>query len=216
MTMTSERGVHPVVLCAALLTTATVAPVAQAGATSVEAPVAAVWHPQVVRFEYRAGGTLYTCRSLQRKVQRILLRLGAREQARFIRFYCGDLSRIVTAEIALVLPMEATEENLRRLTDFDSKDVLIARLQGLRLPAAADLPLFPAAWKTVSLAGMRFARGDCELLQQLRQQVLPQLSVRIVSDNLQQCSTVFARSAAPQLVVQALVAEPVDRVVEAR
>jgi hypothetical protein len=40
--------------------------------------------------------------------------------------------------------------------------------------------------------------------------------VRIVSDNLQQCSTVFAKSVAPQLVVQALVAEHTHRLVDSR
>jgi len=204
MKVTTERVVHTVVLLAVLLT------------TSAEASIAAAWHRQVVKFEYRANGTLYMCRSLQRKVERILLQIGARDRAQFIRFYCGDLSPVVTAEIALMIPIEATKENLRRLTDYGSKEVLIARLQGKSLPAAAEVPLFPAAWKTISLSGMKFTRGDCELLQQLSQQVLPKLSVRIVSDNLQQCSTVFAKSVAPQLVVQALVAEQTHRLVDRR
>jgi hypothetical protein len=51
------------------------------------------------------------CRSLQRKVERILLQIGARDRAQFIRFYCGDLSPVVTAEIALMIPIEATKEN---------------------------------------------------------------------------------------------------------
>jgi hypothetical protein len=212
--MTSERVAHAVVLLAVLLTTASMT-VAKAGSVSAEASIAAVWQPSIVKFEYRAGGTLYMCRSLQRKVERILLQIGARG-VRFIRFYCGDLSSVVTAEIAVMTPIAATQENLRRLTDFDSKDVLIARVQGHSLPAAADLPRFPAAWKTLSLSDMRFTRGDCELLQQLRQQVLPQLSVRIVSDNLQQCSTIFARSVTPRLVVQALVAEHTYRFVDTR
>lgn len=199
MTVTRERAVYAVMVLALLLT--------NAGAANAEGTIAAAWHPQFVKFEYRAGGTFYMCRSLQRKVERILLQVGARGPVRFMRLYCGDLSPVVSAEIALMIPIEATEENIRRLTDFDSKQVLIARLQGKSLPAAADLPLFPAAWRTVSLSEMKFTRGDCELLQQLRQQVLPKLSVRIVSDNLQQCSSVFARSAAPRLVVQALVAE---------
>jgi hypothetical protein len=45
-------------------------------------------------------------------------------------------------------------------------------------------------------------------------QVLPQLSLRLLSDNLQQCSTVFARSVAPRLIVQALVAEDTNRFVD--
>lgn len=210
MMVTRKRVVHA--LLGVLLTTA----VSQAGATDTEASIAAVWYSQVVKFEYRAGGTVYMCRSLQRKVEQILLQVGVRDRARFVRFYCGELSSIVTAKIAVVSPIEATEENLRRLTDYDSKDVLIARVQGRSLPAATDVPVFTAAWRTVSLSGMRFTRGDCELLQQLRQQVLPKLAVRIVGDNLQHCSTAFARSAEPQLVVQALITDHTYRLVNGR
>jgi hypothetical protein len=51
---------------------------------------------------------------------------------------------------------------------------------------------------------MQFDRRDCELLRQLRQQVLPKLSVRFIEDNLQQCSA----------IVEALVAEDADRLVD--
>jgi hypothetical protein len=214
--MRSERVLRIAVLFAVLLTASTMTGIAKAGAANALAHVAAVWQPQIVKFEYRAGNTLYTCRSLQRKIERILLQVGARERARFRRFHCGELSHIVSAEIALMTPLEATDENLRRLTDYDSREILVARVQGQRLPGAADLQLFAAAWKRMTLPGMRFGQGDCELLQQLRQQVLPKLSVRILSSNLEQCSTVLGKGVAPHLVVQALIAESVDRVVEAR
>ena len=205
--MKSERVLRIAVLLAVLLTVST---------ANAQAHVAAVWQPQIVKFEYRAGNTLYTCRSLQRKIERILLQVGTRDRARFRRFYCGDLSHIVSAEIAVMIPLEATDENLRRLTDYDSREILVARVQGQRLPGAADVQVFPATWKRMTLPGMQLRHGDCDLLQQLRQQVLPKLSVRIVSSNLEQCSTVLGKGVAPHLVVQALIAEPVDRVVEAR
>ncbi|HKS57692.1 MAG TPA: hypothetical protein VJS12_20510 [Steroidobacteraceae bacterium] len=197
MATTSDRVVRAVALLAVLITTAMTA----ASATNAQAPVAAVWHSQVVRFEYYARGTPFMCRTLQRKVERVLLELGARVQV--IRFYCGELSHVVAAEIVLTVPIEASDENLRRLTSFNSKDVLVARLRSQHLPSATDLPLFPAAWKTISLSDMRSDR-ECELLQQLRQQVLPKLSVQIINDNPQQCSA----------VVQALVAEDADRLVD--
>ena len=214
--MRSERVLRIAVLLAVLLTASTMTGIAKAGVANAQAHVAAVWQPQIVKFEYRAGNTLYTCRSLQRKIERILLQVGTRERAQFRRFYCGELSHIVSAEIAVMTPLEATDENLRRLTDYDSREILVARVQGQRLPGAADLQVFPAAWTRMTLPGMRLRHGDCDLLQQLRQQVLPKLSVRIVSSNLDQCSTVLGKGAAPHLVVQALIAEPVDRVVEAR
>jgi hypothetical protein len=214
--MRSERVLRIAVLFAVLLTASTMTGIAKAGAANALAHVAAVWQPQIVKFEYRAGNTLYTCHSLQRKIERILLQVGARERARFRRFYCGELSHTVSAEIAVMTPVEATDENLRRLTDYDSREILVARVQGQRLPRAADLQVFSAAWKRMTLPGMRLRHGDCDLLQQLRQQVLPKLSVRIVSSNLEQCSTVLGKGVAPHLVVQALIAESVDRVVEAR
>jgi hypothetical protein len=202
MAGTSDRVVHTVALLAVLITTAAMTGDTKAGASHAEPPIAAVWHSRVITMEYRSRGTVQMCRNLQRKAERVLQELGAR--ARFTRFYCGELSHLVTAEIVLTVPIEATEENLRRLTRYDSKEVLIARLRSQRLPAAADLPLFPAAWKTVSLPGMQFDRRDCELLRQLRQQVLPKLSVRFIEDNLQQCSA----------IVEALVAEDADRLVD--
>lgn len=214
--MRSERVLRIAVLLAVLLTASTMTGIAKADTADAQAYVAAVWQPQIVRFEYRAGNTLYTCRGLQRKLERILLQVGARERARFRRFYCGELSHIVSAEIAVMTPLEATDENLRRLTDYDSREILIARVQGQHLPGAAELQVFPAAWERMTLPGTRFGHGDCDLLRQLRQQVLPKLSVRIVSSNLEQCSSVLGKGAAPHLVVQALIAEPVDRVVEAR
>jgi hypothetical protein len=84
------------------------------------------------------------------------------------------------------------------------------------LPSATELQTFPAAWRTVTISGTKLGGGDCELLRQLRQQVLSKLSVRIVTDNLEQCSTVFARGVAPRLIVRALIAESVDRIAESR
>jgi hypothetical protein len=202
MTTTGDRVVRTLMLLSVLLTTVMMTAGAKAGVTNVESAIAVVWHSRVVRFEYRARSTLHMCRTLQGKVERVLQELGAR--TRFISFYCGELSHVVTAQFVLTVPIEATEENLRRLTRFDSKDVLIARVRGQHLPVAADLPRFQAEWRTVSLSGMRFDRHDCELLQQLRQQVLPKLSVRIIDDNPQQCSA----------VVEALVAEGPDRLVD--
>ncbi|HEY7641282.1 MAG TPA: hypothetical protein VH814_16255 [Steroidobacteraceae bacterium] len=208
--MTSESVVRTGAMLAVLLIASAMS--ARVGIADSEAGIAAVWQPQILRFEYRADRSLYTCRSLQTKVERVLRHVGVR--ARFRRFYCGELSRLVTAEIVLAMPIEATDENRRRLTDFNSSEILVARLRGQRLPTAADLEVFPAAWETVSLAGMQFSNGDCQLLWQLRKQVMSKLSVRIVSDNLRQCST--SGGGAPRLVVQALVAEAAARSADTR
>jgi hypothetical protein len=36
-------------------------------------------------------------------------------------------------------PLEATEENLRELTTYDSRKLLLARTRGVSLPTAQDL-----------------------------------------------------------------------------
>jgi hypothetical protein len=217
--MTNEcvlRTLVMVVMSAVLVAASSIPLSADAATAGAGAPVAAVWQPQILKFEYRAGDTIYMCRSLQRKVERILLQVGGRERVQFRRFNCEDLSHSASAEIALMAPLEATAENIRHLTDYDSKDILVARARGQHLPSAAEVQAFPAAWQTVTIGGMRLGRGDCELLRQLRQQVLSKLSVRIVTDNLEQCSTVFARSVAPRLIVRALIAQSVGRIAESR
>jgi len=90
--------------------------------------------------------------------------------------------------------------------------VLIARTRGETLVSAEDLPRLRAAWKTVSFArdrGMRLAPADCELVRQLRRQVLPHMSLRIVSDNVR-CSQ-FGNISAPRLTVSALVPVSIER-----
>jgi hypothetical protein len=101
----------------------------------------------------------------------------------------------------------ATAENLRAVTDYDSKDMLVARLRGLQLPAAGEVARFPATWRTLSLrdAGMELTAADCELVQQLRRQILPKLSVQIVREPARCTATLSRGLAPPTLKVRALV-----------
>ena len=83
-------------------------------------------------------------------------------------------------------------------------------MRGERLATAEDLPRFPAVWKTISFARsrqMKLSPGDCELVLQLRQHILPRMAVQIVSDQVR-CSQ-FGNIGKPQLTVSALV--PVEQ-----
>jgi hypothetical protein len=51
---------------------------------------------------------------------------------------------------------------------------------------------------------MRLERGDCELVQQLRRQILTRMSVHIVKDNVR-CSASMGNVGPPRLTVSALV-----------
>lgn len=172
--------------------------------------VTAIWKAQQVNFEYRGDSTVYSCRSLHDKLVMILRTLGAREDVRLHSFVCDEQLGIARFQVAMRSPVIASEENVREATQYDSKDELIARMSGEQLASASDLERFPAVWKTVSFArdrGMRLERGDCELVQQVRQQILPRLSVRVVKDNVR-CSSSLGHIGPPRLTVSALVRAP--------
>jgi hypothetical protein len=108
-------------------------------------------------------------------------------------------------QIALESPVEATAENLTAITDYDSKDELVARLHGEQLVAANDVPRFPGAWTTLSLreSGMQLTAADCELVHQLRRQVFTKLSVQVVQEPAR-CVPVLSRGRVPAMKVRAL------------
>jgi hypothetical protein len=182
------------------------ASVANAQSPADDAVVEAVWKPQRMNFVYRGYSTLYSCRSLQQKLATILTTVGARGDIELRAYSCDDELAIARFQIALISPVEATPENIERLTSFDARDELVARVRGERLATAEDLPRFPAVWKTISFARsrqMKLSPGDCELVLQLRQHILPRMAVQIVNDQVR-CSQ-FGNIGKPQLTVSALV-----------
>jgi hypothetical protein len=169
--------------------------------------IEAIWLPQVVNFTYQTDDNFYTCRSLWQKITGILAHLGARRTAPVDRISCDDFAHTVRLQIALESPAEATPANLLAMTDYDSEDLLVARLRGKQLPSAGDIPRFPAAWTTRSLrsADMDLTAGDCDLVHQLRKQVLPKLSVQVLNEPAR-CLPVLSRggSLRPKMKVRAL------------
>jgi hypothetical protein len=191
---------------------AAIAYITIATAAAADAPVdgesvQAVWKPQQMNFEYRGYSTTYSCRSLEDKLELILRSVGAREDVQLQGYACDEQIGIARFQISLQSPVVASEENVRELTAHDAKGELIARVNGEKLPSAAEMPRFAAVWKTVSFARdrrMRLERGDCELVQQLRRQILPRMSVHIVKDNVR-CSSSTGNIGPPRLTVSALV-----------
>jgi hypothetical protein len=182
------------------------ASVASAQSQADEPVVEAVWKPQRMNFVYRGYSTLYSCHSLQQKLEKILMTVGARGGIELRAYSCDDDLAIARFQIALTSPVEATPQNVEQLTSYDAQDELVARVRGEHLASAEDLQRFPAVWKTVSFARsreMKLAPGDCELVLQLRRHILPRMSVQIVSDQVR-CSP-FGNIGKPQLTVSALV-----------
>jgi hypothetical protein len=200
---TIRRELIAIAWTAVLLLSASVAHAQSQPDTAV---VEAVWKPQRINFVYRGYSTLYTCNGLQDKLEKILTTVGARGGIELRAYACDDASSVARFEIALTSPVEATQENIEELTSYDARDELVARVRGERLAGAEDVQRFPAVWKTISFARsreLRLAPGDCELVQQLRQHILPRMSVQIVSDRVR-CSE-FGNIGRPQLTVSALV-----------
>jgi hypothetical protein len=121
------------------------------------ADLAAVWVPKEVNFVYVGFTTKYSCDGLQDRVRRILLRLGARDDLKLIRYNC----------IGFNAP--ETHPGVR---------ILMHVLQ----PASAGAEQTVAArWQTVDVFADRDpfdAARDCELISQLDRDVVPLFTAR--------------------------------------
>jgi hypothetical protein len=172
--------------------------------------VEAVWKVQSLSFAYSGYATVYSCDALLAKVRGILQSLGARDTLRIRSMGCTDMVTHGRMEITLESPVEATPENIAAITTYDTKDELVARVRNEHLASAEDLHRFPATWRTISMSRdrqLKLGPSDCELVEQLRRDVLPRMSIRVEHDRLR-CSAVFGNIGQPQLRVAALVAVP--------
>ena len=184
------------------------------GGTSREAmpsgvPTEAIWQIQHFDLYFRATrGRFHSCSSLHEKITGIMEAIGAGVVVVDISCGAGSLVGDTFARIATALPVAATSDNIRNATTFQTEDQLIARLRQTELPTAETIERFPAEWETVSLMsvrGLRLGPEDCELLQDMQQQVFPHVSsVRVVRKRLFCGSTMQMHPPRPVLVVEAL------------
>ena len=150
--------------------------------------IAAIWQIERIEFVYHSSTVRYSCGNLQRRIAAILQAVGAHSTIG-VDLGCrsGDLVRYANVRLTLAVPVEATEENVRVATDFDTRDELVARLRQTQLPSANDIARFPASWRTVALTRtppLSLGPGDCDLLRAMRDDVFPRLRVRVVSSGL--------------------------------
>jgi hypothetical protein len=139
---------------------------AQAAAGQVaQAPgEAAVWTPKEVQFTYMGFTTHYSCDGLRDDIREMLLQLGARkDDLKVYEMPCsGDPSR--------PNPFPGVRIKMSVLTPAPS-------------PVPPDTKTVPAQWKTVKLpyreTGVN-AAGQCELLEQFKQKILPLFTTRNV------------------------------------
>ena len=170
--------------------------------------VQAVWKPVEIKYSYVGFTTAYNCDAFESKVKNILLTLGAPSQTKVQANGCIDVNRpsrnfFVTITTATAIPASEAKEPANK-----AEQELAERLTGKKDPLKTDP--FPAQWKTVELSRDRrldLAPGDCELMEGLSKDVLPKLSIKIVSDRVL-CTPNNLSITTPELTVSALVPLP--------
>jgi hypothetical protein len=147
---------------------------------------AAFWREQELRFVYRGHDAFYDCGALRLKVLQVLGELGAHVSTRVDPITCHATSsaqvssQLAMLQIRIVSPAVATAELKREASRLESRRLLLERL-GIAAESQAE---FPADWRSVDVAGarsMKFGSEDCELLRQLREQVLSKLALKVLA-----------------------------------
>lgn len=174
-----------------------------AGHADGSAPIQAGWKTQEIRYSYTAFTTAYDCNAAEDRIRAILRALGAHEQTRVMAQGCvmNRPSRNFFITITTATPVPAAD--LPKASAETSRDGLLKRLG---VPANKLDETFPAEWKTVALSRDRrldLEPGDCELMEGLRDHVLPKLSVKIETDRVQ-CIPRQVSLQTPELTVSAL------------
>jgi hypothetical protein len=183
-----------------------------AESTQGSAPIQSVWQPQEIKYSYVGFTTAYNCDAFESKLKSVLKTLGAHPETKVRASGC-DLnrpSRNFFVTVTTATPVPASEEAINRIKSSgysESQQKLLERL-GTKKPVSSDQ--FPAQWQTVDLAQNRrldLQPGDCELMEGLRDHVLPKLDIKVV-ENKVQCTPKQLSIQTPQLKVSALVALP--------
>lgn len=171
--------------------------------------VPAVWKQQDVTFYFHSFSVFYSCQSLEDKVERLLAALGATQGTKVRVSGCegSHIARMPYLRIDLVSPVEVTPEVQADLNATRSQRELVARVNPKR-PLQGSEP-FPAQWRKVALTRgkLNLEPGDCELIEQLKRNVLPMLAVRVVKDDLS-CMPDQLTWGQPRLEVEALLQIP--------
>lgn len=137
---------------------------AMADATDAVPAVQAQWQPRELNFYYKGFSTLYSCSGIEERLERLLRDLGARPDVRVSAVGCQppmEVSSMISARIRANMPVEAAASD-----------------QGAS---------FPAQRKVVTLTtlhGNQVGAGDCELLEQVGNQLVPALKLEVVKNDL--------------------------------
>lgn len=193
-------------LCSAAVPLAASAAPAPAAAPD-SANVQYEWRPQQIRYSYTAFTTAYDCDAAAAKLKEILTTLGAHPQTQVRATGCNlnRPSRMFFISITTATPVAVTDETRASTASTrTSEQALIEKLGG---KSAVTTEPFGATWQTIDLSANRkldLQPGDCELMEGLRNHVLPKIGVKVINDRVQ-CFPNTLSINTPQLEVSALV-----------
>jgi len=144
------------------------------------------WSTHELDFQYMGFSSRYSCTGLETSVRQILLQLGARDDK------------------SLVTPgaCSAIGDRPSRISGVEIK--------ATTLQAAADVnaPAVDAYWKQVTIGGS-LSDADCELIEQVKNEILHLFTTRNVKDSGSPCFPHQATLIAPRLTLEVLsVPEP--------
>jgi hypothetical protein len=161
-------------------------PKAAAANDAATGAVPALWKTYDLYFHYFGFNTYYTCSGLEDRLEQILKQLGADKDVRATATGClgfNEVNNMLSARIKARLPVAPKAEAEQSFLAVSKPVTLQTRLRG-------DPGL-----------------GDCELLEQVRRQLLPALSIPLVKDGLH-CSPGQIEIGSQSLQVMTLVAQP--------
>ena len=167
------------------------------------ATVQSRWQPAEIHYSYTAFTTAYNCDAAASKLKQILTELGAHPQTKVSATGCfsNRPSREFLVTIRTAVPVAVAHDTAPLSTQQQAQLQQFAGKSG-----AIDAP-FAATWRTLDLSRDRkldLQAGDCELMEGLRDHVLPRLSIKVIADDVQ-CMPRQLGMQAPQLQVSALV-----------
>lgn len=181
----------------------------EAGSVEAVPAVDAVWMERDILVTYMAFTSFYSCRGLRDKVVRVLEELGARPGFKVTTRGCVEVTGpevMPSVRIVAALPVEATPEVLAELASSAAKRELAARATGQAPAENGGTDRFraiPRRVEFVSRPGGPLEDGDCELIEQLRDQVMVPLGARIIEDSVR-CVPRQVRPGAVRLTVEVL------------
>lgn len=188
-----ERSLHRPVAALTAVTVLTCASAwadPQSDASAGSGRESAVWAPKELNFVYQGFTTNYSCDGLQDKMKKILLKLGARDDIQVRGWGCTQL------------------------TGPDPFAGVRIRMNVLQPAGKQGGQAVPAHWQRVDLLADPDDRdpvdaaGDCELVEQIKQKVLPLFATR----NVDYSATCVRRQllvGATRLKAEVLVADPI-------